>query len=158
MPLRQVADLPLGRARCRAEDRRPALAQWKLPEQDAQKRGLPRTVRAEHRDELAVGDPKRRILPDRPTAQDDGGIVELDDGRRGYRPVAWWRAAARGRSCATCHCSKLEDAGESVSVTVATGMWCCLQSALIRWMSGVTFWLLNTHTAIRCSCAWRSTV
>jgi len=51
-------------------------------------------------------------------------------------------AAINARSSATCHCSKLSLAGDNVSVTVAIGMPRARQIALIRWMSGVAFWLL----------------
>ena len=58
----------------------------------------------------------------------------------------------------TCHCSKLSDAGASVSVTVAIGMCAARASSFTRWTSGVTFWLLKTQTSILCSSAWPSTV
>ena len=51
------------------------------------------------------------------------------------RSVRARRSAAR--SCATCHCSKFASAGESVSVTVTTGMCAGSASVVDRWTSGV---------------------
>ena len=80
---------------------------------------------------------------DRGVAEGDGGCAE--DGVMvgvGHRPVAWCRAAWRVVSCATCHCWKESDAGDSVSVTVTIGMWAARASRLSRSISGVTFWEL----------------
>ena len=63
-------------------------------------------------------------------------------------PVAACRARISLSSSATCHCSKLSDCGESVSVTVATGMPRSCAISFTRCTSGLTFWLLYTHTAI----------
>ncbi len=41
-----------------------------------------------------------------------------------------------------CHCSKLSEAGDRVSVTVAIGIPCARASALNRWTCGVAFWEL----------------
>ena len=57
-------------------------------------------------------------------------------------PVAWCSAARRLLSWAFCHCSKVAEAGESVSVTVVIGMCAARASWLTRCTSGVAFWLL----------------
>ena len=73
-------------------------------------------------------------------------------------PVAACSAFINPSSSAACHCWKLSLAGESVSVTVAMGIPLALAISFTRCTSGVTFWLLNTHTLISRSSACRSTV
>jgi hypothetical protein len=46
----------------------------------AHERGLARAVRADHRDELAGGDPHRDLTQDRDAAVAEGDLVELQDG------------------------------------------------------------------------------
>ena len=55
-------------------------------------------------------------------------------------------------SSAACHCSKVRFAGESVSVIVATGIFSARASLLSWSISGVSFWLLKTHTLISRFC------
>src|SRR2546421_2843007 len=62
--------------------------------------------------------------------------------RHAQEPVARRRAARRLSSCATCQAPKVAPAGESVSVTVTTGIPCARAVSLTRCTSGVTFWRL----------------
>ncbi len=51
-----------------------------------------------------------------------GALPRREPASRAHLPVACAARAGRLRSCATCHCSKVAEAGESVSVTVVIGM------------------------------------
>src|SRR5581483_703343 len=142
VPLRQVADFTVHDRATRREG--------KQPEQRFEQGRLARAVRAEHGDELARLDRERRARPDGSAAARDGGVLELDRGHQ--RPVASCSACTSRASCAACHCSNVSDAGESVSVTVTTGMWCARAIAVTCRTSGVSFWLFSTQTAIfRCA-------
>src|SRR5450755_1782716 len=111
-------------------------------------------------------DPRLRALqPDhrpRGTRRLEAPVVGHDrllHRRRGaHLPVACCRACWRLRSSATCHCWKVSEAGESVSVVIVIGMWAARASWLTPCTSGVAFWLLHTHTLISLLCAWVSTV
>ncbi|MDQ1541929.1 MAG: hypothetical protein QOH29_2655, partial [Actinomycetota bacterium] len=116
-----------------------------------QERRLAYAVRAEHGHELARSDLQGDVGPDRAASDgrrgalqrhDNAAIVAADvaarfvdwlrhatsirdDGRRPGRPhlpVACRKAVSNARSCADCQSWKLAPAGESVSVTVETGM------------------------------------
>ncbi len=60
----------------------------------------------------------------------------------GHLPVACFSASAMPCSSLVCQSWKVELAGASVSVTVATGMPCALAAATWAATSGVEFWLL----------------
>src|SRR5207248_7104806 len=82
------------------------------------------------------------------------GVREADGGHL----VARASAASSAFSCRTCHCSKVADAGVSVSVIVATGMPFFRAASVKRVTSGVLFWLLKTQTLICLRAIWRSMV
>ena len=77
----------------------------------------------------------------------------------GHRPVARWSAAISRLELGRLPLLEVRAfAGESVSVTVATGMCSARASALACSTSGVTFWLLNTQTLTWWRRSCRSTV
>ena len=91
---------------------------------------MSRTIvrRALEQDECVVWDP-RAVTSTSSTAA--GGLPAVTDWPSTcsgmeevviQRPVAWCSAVINPCSSATCHCSKLSLAGESVSVTVAIVM------------------------------------
>ena len=146
------------------EHRRLAPRERQLSEQHPQQRRLARPVRSEDRRELPRGDLDVDIAPHHVAAdprlraaraRTAGAACACGARARGRRrrrrcsapcsgsssarahlPVAWWSAASRLRSWASCHCSNVAEAGESVSVIVVIGMWAARASWLTRWTSG----------------------
>ena len=106
-----------------AEHGRRAGGERQQAEQDAEKRRLPGSVRARARRRArpARSRGRRRSQIVRPPSL-DRGAAQLD-GRRHRLPSARLeRRRPAASSWRDCHCSKVSLAGESVSVTVATGM------------------------------------
>ena len=134
---RSPADGPRGSA----EHGRVARGERDLAEQRAEQRRLARAVRAEHRRERPRGGLDVDVLPDRLAPEAHPGATELD-GWLAHRLGPPRRALCRACSCATCHCSKLSEAGSRVSVIVTTGMPAARAAAVTRWTSGVAFWRL----------------
>ena len=160
--LGQVADLPLVRARRPAQHpARSPRASASSPSNTRSSVVLPEPFGPEDRRELAPADLDVHVAPDHAPADPrlgrprprprGGGAGGCDPGARrraragwadAHRPVARCRAPSRLLSSALCHCSKVAEAGESVSVTVVIGMCAARASWLTRCTSGVAFWLL----------------
>ena len=156
--LREVADLRVGRRRAPEHLARPRERQQ--PEHGLQQGGLARAVGAEHGDELALADlrstPARSQRPSRTAASRPQTIAGATIARRsaacerGGGPsrgpvpalagVGSWRLPVleRGPPAKRLGDGHHRDAG-------ARGL------AFSRWMSGVEFWELKTHTLI-CVC------
>ena len=141
-PLRQVADRGVGAAGALAEHRRPAGRERQEPEDRLDERRLAGAVRAEDRDEVAVARGERDVLPDGASVHPHGGAVKLDrDARLGHRTL--FASASRSAfSCRDCQDWNVAEAGDSVSVIVATGMPFFRAASVKRATSGVLFWLL----------------
>src|SRR5205823_4957313 len=146
-PLRQVADLRVPVARRPAEHRGLPGRKRQQAEDGLDERRLAGAVRAEHRHELAVADLQRDSLEDRPPTQADRRPLE-GDRRPGHLPVASARACISASSWCDCQSWNRAEAGVIVSVIVVTGMPCLRAASVIRWTSGVLFWLLRTQTLI----------
>ena len=142
--LRQVADP----RRVRSPGGAPStgavpLAQREQPEQHLEERRLAGAVGAEDADELA------RVQVEIDAAPDGLGPCATAAPRssttaRHRLAVARGERLRRARAArATCHCSKLSPAGDSVSVTVTIGMPAAAASWLTRCTSGVTFWAVE---------------